>query len=360
MAKRALVTGITGQDGAYLAQLLLNEGYEVHGVIRRSSHRGVEDHRLRWLGVAERVQLHDGDIADISSLQRIVQEVRPDEIYNLAAQSFVASSWRQPLLTTNVTAVGVTNMLEAMRLGAPNARFYQASSAEMYGLIQEPVQNEKTPFYPRSPYAVAKLYGHWMTVNYRESFGLHASSGILFNHESPLRGVEFVTRKVTNGVARIKARPGRTNCGWATSTPSATGALPRDYVRSDVADAAAGQAGRFCRSRHGITTTVRDMCRIAFEHVGLDMEKYVVIDPAFYRPAEVEVLLGDSSKARTTLGWEPRIPLDALIKEMVEADLEQLVRHSSESAVSRLKSVVANWQDRGVAALAEARETRQA
>ena len=184
MAKRALVTGITGQDGAYLARLLLNEGYEVHGVIRRSSHRGVEDHRLRWLGVADRVQLHDGDIADISSLQRIVQEARPDEIYNLAAQSFVASSWRQPILTANVTAVGVTNMLEAMRLGAPKARFYQASSAEMYGLIQEPLQNEKTPFYPRSPYAVAKLYGHWMTVNYRESFGLHASSGILFNHEA--------------------------------------------------------------------------------------------------------------------------------------------------------------------------------
>ncbi len=204
MTKQALLTGITGQDGAYLAQLLLNEGYEVHGVIRRSSHRGVEDHRLRWLGVADRVRLHDGDLADLSSLLRIVQEVQPDEIYNLAAQSFVASSWRQPILTANVTAVGVTNVLEAMRLGAPKARFYQASSSEMYGLIQEPMQSEKTPFYPRSPYAVAKLYGHWITVNYRESFGLHASSGILFNHESPLRGVEFVTRKVTNGVARIK------------------------------------------------------------------------------------------------------------------------------------------------------------
>ncbi len=204
MAKRALVTGITGQDGAYLSQFLLEKGYEVHGVIRRSSHRGVEDHRLRWLGVADRVHLHDGDLADLSSLLRTVNDVQPDEIYNLAAQSFVASSWRQPLLTANVTAIGVTNMLEAMRIGAPGARFYQASSSEMYGLIQEPMQSETTPFYPRSPYAVAKLYGHWITVNYRESFGLHASSGILFNHESPLRGVEFVTRKVTRTVAAIK------------------------------------------------------------------------------------------------------------------------------------------------------------
>ena len=351
MTKRALVTGITGQDGAYLAQLLLSEGYEVHGVIRRSSHRGVEDHRLRSLGVAERVQLHDGDIADISSLQRIVQEVRPDEIYNLAAQSFVASSWRQPLLTTNVTAVGVTNMLEAMRLGAPNARFYQASSAEMYGLIQEPTQNEKTPFYPRSPYAVAKLYGHWMTVNYRESFGLHASSGILFNHESPLRGVEFVTRKVTNGVARIKLgladelRLGNIDAkrDWGHA---------KDYVRAMWLMLRQEQPSDYVIAS-GVTTTVRDMCRIAFEHVGLEMEKYVVIDPAFYRPAEVEVLLGDSSKARKTLGWEPRIPLDALIKEMVDADLEQVVSYSSESAISRLKSVVANWQDCGVAAESE-------
>ena len=355
MAKRALVTGITGQDGAYLAQLLLSEGYEVHGVIRRSSHRGVEDHRLRWLGVAERVQLHDGDIADISSLQRIVQEVRPDEIYNLAAQSFVASSWRQPLLTTNVTAVGVTNMLEAMRLGAPKARFYQASSAEMYGLIQEPVQNEKTPFYPRSPYAVAKLYGHWITVNYRESFGLHASSGILFNHESPLRGVEFVTRRVSNGVARIKLgladelRLGNIDAkrDWGHA---------KDYVRAMWLMLQQETPDDYVIAS-GVTTTVRDMCRIAFEHVGLDMEKYVVIDPAFYRPAEVEVLLGDSSKARKTLGWEPRIPLDALIKEMVDADLERVVRHSSESAVSRLKSVAANWQDSGVAA--EPEQSRQ-
>ena len=355
MAKRALVTGITGQDGAYLAQLLLSEGYEVHGVIRRSSHRGVEDHRLRWLGVAEMVLPHDGDIADISSLLRIVREVQPDEIYNLAAQSFVASSWRQPLLTTNVTAVGVTNMLEAMRLGAPNARFYQASCAEMYGLIQQPLQNEKTPFYPRSPYAVAKLYGHWMTVNYRESFGLHASSGILFNHESPLRGVEFVTRKVTDGVARIKlGLAGDLRLGNIDAKRDWGHA--KDYVRAMWLMLQQETPDDYVIAS-GVTTTVRDMCRIAFEHVGLDMEKYVVIDPAFYRPAEVEVLLGDPSKARKTLGWEPRIPLDALIKEMVDADLERVVRHSSESAVSRLKSVTANWQDRGVAA--EPEQSRQ-
>jgi GDPmannose 4,6-dehydratase len=322
MTKQALLTGITGQDGAYLAQLLLNEGYEVHGVIRRSSHRGVEDHRLRWLGVADKVRLHDGDLADLSSLLRIVQEVQPDEIYNLAAQSFVASSWRQPILTANVTAVGVTNMLEAMRLEAPKARFYQASSSEMYGLIQEPLQNEKTPFYPRSPYAVAKLYGHWITVNYRESFGLHASSGILFNHESPLRGVEFVTRKVTNGVARIKLgladelRLGNIDAkrDWGHA---------KDYVRAMWLMLQQEKPDDYVVAT-GVTTTVRDMCRIAFEHVGLDMEKYVVIDPAFYRPAEVEVLLGDSSKARKALGWEPRIPLDALIKEMLDADLDRV------------------------------------
>lgn len=202
--KIAIITGITGQDGAYLSQLLLSKGYEVHGIIRRSSHRGVEDHRLRWLGLGGKVHLHDADLGDLSSLLSTMQDVRPTEIYNLAAQSYVASSWRQPVLTANVTAVGVTNVLEAMRLGAPDARFYQASSSEMYGLIQESRQSEKTPFYPRSPYAVAKLYGHWITVNYRESFGLHASSGILFNHESPLRGIEFVTRKVTHTVAGVK------------------------------------------------------------------------------------------------------------------------------------------------------------
>ena len=324
MTKRALLTGVTGQDGAYLAQLLLGEGYEVHGVVRRSSHRGVDDHRLRWLGLADKVHLHDGDLSDLSSLMRIVQEAQPGEIYNLAAQSFVASSWRQPILTANITAVGVTNMLEAMRIFAPTARFYQASSSEMYGLIQQPMQSEATPFYPRSPYAVAKLYGHWITVNYRESFGLHASSGILFNHESPLRGIEFVTRKVTDGVARIKL-------GKAKELRLGNIDAKRDW----------GHAGDYVRAMWlmlqqekpddyvvatGVTTSVRDMCRVAFDHVGLDMEKHVVIDSAFYRPAEVDVLLGDAAKARAKLGWKPEIALDALIREMVDADIERVKR----------------------------------
>jgi GDPmannose 4,6-dehydratase len=324
MTKRALVTGVTGQDGAYLSQLLLDKGYEVHGVIRRSSHRGVEDHRLRWLGIADKLHLHDGDLGDLSSLLRIVQDTRPDEIYNLAAQSYVASSWRQPVLTANVTAVGVANVLEAMRIGAPGARFYQASSSEMYGLIQEPMQSEKTPFYPRSPYAVAKLYGHWITVNYRESFGLHASSGILFNHESPLRGVEFVTRKVTHAVACIKLgkahelRLGNIDAkrDWGHA---------KDYVRAMWMMLQQETPDDYVVAT-GVTTTVRDMCRIAFGHAGLDMDKHVVIDPAFYRPAEVDVLLGDSAKARKALGWAPSVTLDGMIREMVDADLERVKR----------------------------------
>jgi GDPmannose 4,6-dehydratase len=326
MAKRALLTGVTGQDGAYLAQLLLSKGYEVHGVIRRSSHRGVEDHRLRWLGVADKVTLHDGDLADLSSLIRIVQDVRPDEIYNLAAQSFVASSWRQPVLTANITAVGVTNMLEAMRIEAPGARFYQASSSEMYGLIQEPMQSETTPFYPRSPYAVAKLYGHWITVNYRESFGIHASSGILFNHESPLRGVEFVTRKVSSAVARIKLGK-QSDLRLGNIDAKRDWGHARDYVRAMWLMLQQDKPDDYVIAT-GVTTTVRDMCRIAFDYVGLDMNKYVVIDPAFYRPAEVDVLLGDSGKARKALGWEPEIGLDALIKEMVDADIERVKREA--------------------------------
>ncbi len=322
MSKRALLTGITGQDGAYLSQFLLDKGYEVFGVIRRSSHRGVEDHRLRWLGVADKVTLIDGDMSDLSSLVRIVKEVQPGEIYNLAAQSFVASSWRQPILTANITAVGVTNILEAMRAEKPDARFYQASSSEMFGLIQEEKQNEKTPFYPRSPYAVAKLYGHWITVNYRESFGMHASSGILFNHESPLRGIEFVTRKVTDAVARIKLGKAK-ELRLGNIDAKRDWGHARDYVRAmwlmlqqDKPDDYVVATGR--------TTTVRDMCRIAFEHVGLDMNKYVVIDPAFYRPAEVEVLLGDPAKARAALGWEAKISLEDMIKEMLDADLDRV------------------------------------
>lgn len=319
---RALITGITGQDGAYLSQLLLSKGYEVFGVIRRSSHRGIEDHRLRWLGVADRVRLLDGDLADYSSLVRIVKEVQPDEIYNLAAQSFVASSWQQPVLTANVTGVGVLNMLEAVRAEKPDARFYQASSSEMYGLIQEPMQSESTPFYPRSPYAVAKLYGHWITVNYRESFGIHASSGILFNHESPLRGIEFVTRKVTDGVARIKLglqndlRLGNIDAqrDWGHA---------RDYVKAMWLMLQQDTPDDYVVAT-GVTTTVRDMCRIAFEHAGLDMNAHLVIDPAFYRPAEVDVLLGNPAKARKQLGWAPETDLKQMITEMVDADLARV------------------------------------
>jgi GDPmannose 4,6-dehydratase len=322
LAKRALLTGITGQDGAYLSQFLLSKGYEVTGIVRRSSHKGLEEHRLQWLEIDKQVRLLYGDIADLSSLLRIVQQIQPDEIYNLAAQSFVASSWDQAILTAEITGVGVVNMLEAMRIGAPQARFYQASSSEMYGKIREPMQSELTPFHPRSPYAVAKLYGHWITVNYRESFGLHASSGILFNHESPLRGIEFVTRKVTDGVARIKLglakelRLGNIDAkrDWGHA---------RDYVRAmwlmlqqPTADDYVVATGR--------TTTIRDMCKIAFDHAGLEMDKYVVIDPAFFRPAEVNVLLGNPAKAKERLGWSPQISLEEMIVEMVDADLARL------------------------------------
>ena len=297
------------------------------GVIRRSSHRGVEDHRLRWLGIANDVRLLDGDLADLSSLIRITQDVQPDEIYNLAAQSFVASSWRQPILTANITAVGVANMLEAVRIAAPSARFYQASSSEMYGLIQQAMQNEKTPFYPRSPYAVAKLYGHWITVNYRESFGLHASSGILFNHESPLRGIEFVTRKASDGVARIKLGKAK-ELRLGNIDAKRDWGHAKDYVRAMWLMLQQEKPDDYVVAT-GRTTTVRDMCRIAFAHAGLDMEKHVVIDPAFYRPAEVDVLLGDASKARTALGWEPQIALEELMREMVDADIERVRREQA-------------------------------
>lgn len=320
--KRALITGVTGQDGAYLASLLLSEGYEVHGLVRRSASSDVIDARLRWLGIVGQIELHDGNLTDLSCLIRVLREVKPHEIYNLAAQSFVKSSWHQPLLTGSVTGLGAANVLEAARLEAPEARFYQASSSEMYGLIQAPVQSETTPFYPRSPYAAAKLYAHWMTVNYRESFGMHCSSGILFNHESPLRGIEFVTRKITDGVARIKL-------GQATALQ--LGNLDakrdwghaRDYVRAmwlmlqqDVPDDYVVATGR--------TASVRDFCELAFRHVGLSMEDHVTIDERFLRPAEVEVLLGDPTKAKAQLGWVAETSLEDLVAEMVDADLVRL------------------------------------
>ena len=318
---RALVTGVTGQDGAYLSQFLLDRGYEVFGLLRRSASADVIDERLRWLGIGGKVRMLDGNLIDVSSLIRVVQEVKPHEVYNLGAQSFVKSSWNQPLLTGQVTALGAANMLEAVRIAWPQARFYQASSSEMYGLIQEPLQNEKTPFYPRSPYAIAKLYAHWMVVNYRESFGLFGCNGILFNHESPLRGIEFVTRKVTDGAAQIKLGLA-TDLKLGNLEAKRDWGHARDYVRAmwmmlqqDVAEDYVVASGR--------TTSVRDMCRIAFAHVGLHYEDHVTTDQAFLRPAEVDVLLGDASKARTKLGWQPQITLEELIGEMVDADLER-------------------------------------
>ena len=317
--KKALVTGVTGQDGAYLSQLLLSKGYEVHGLLRRSASADVIDARLKWLGIDGQATLHDGNLTDITSLIRVLQEVQPDEIYNLGAQSFVKSSWQQPLLTGQVTAIGVSNMLEAVRIAAPKARFYQASSSEMYGLIQHPMQSEKTPFYPRSPYAVAKLYGHWMTVNYRESFGLHASSGILFNHESPLRGIEFVTRKITDGVARIKLGKAR-ELPLGNLDAKRDWGHARDYVKAmwlmlqqDKPDDYVVATGR--------TETVREFCRLAFGHVGLNYEDHVTVDPRFMRPAEVDVLLGDAGKAKAKLGWQAETTLEQLAAEMVDADL---------------------------------------
>ncbi|MFT2112626.1 GDP-mannose 4,6-dehydratase [Marinomonas sp. 2405UD68-3] len=320
--KTAFITGITGQDGAYLAKLLLDKGYKVVGANPRRSSNGANFWRLNWLGITDQVTLEDCDLVDLSSLIRILTKHQPDEIYNLAAQSFVQTSWAQPLLTGQVTGLGAANVLEAMRLVSPNARLYQASTSEMYGLIQEPMQSEATPFYPRSPYAVAKLYAHWMTVNYRESFNLYACSGILFNHESPLRGLEFVTRKVTDAVARIKLglqnelRLGNIDAkrDWGHA---------QDYVKAmwlmlqqDTPDDFVIATGR--------TTTVRDMCKIAFEHVGLNMDDYVTIDPEFFRPAEVDVLLGNPAKAQEKLGWSATTTLEEMIVEMVEADLKQL------------------------------------
>ncbi|RWM31954.1 MAG: GDP-mannose 4,6-dehydratase [Mesorhizobium sp.] len=323
MTKTALITGITGQDGAYLAELLLAKGYEVHGLARRSSTADVNTTRLKWLGIEKDVRIVDGNLTDLSGLARTMRDIRPDEVYNLAAQSFVKSSWQQPILTGNVTGMGVTNVLEALRLESPGARFYQASSSEMYGLIQEPMQSEATPFYPRSPYAVAKLYGHWITVNYRESFSLHASSGILFNHESPLRGIEFVTRKVTDAVARIK-KGMATQLRLGNIDAKRDWGHSKDYVRAMWLMLQQDQPDDYVVAT-GRTTTVRDMCRIAFEHVGLKMDDHLVIDPDLFRPAEVEVLLGNPAKAKAKLGWEATISLEEMIREMVDADLE---RHS--------------------------------
>ena len=315
---KALITGITGQDGSYLAEFLLAKGYEVVGIVRRTSHHSYEriDHLI------PRVRIVAADLLDQHSLTTALQEVQPDEVYNLAAQSFVPTSFTQPVLTGEFTALGVTRILEALRLACPSARFYQASSSEMFGKVTETPQNERTPFYPRSPYGVAKLYGHWITVNYREAYGLYAASGILFNHESPRRGMEFVTRKVTDGVARIalgladELRVGnlqaRRDWGYAWDYVDAMWRMlqaptPTDYVVGT-----------------GVMHSVEDLVRVAFLHVGLEWQKYVKIDPQFHRPAEVDMLLADPAKIGAELGWEPKTSFEQLITMMVDADVARL------------------------------------
>ena len=318
----ALVTGITGQDGAYLSKFLLDKGYEVHGILRRSASADVVDARLKWTGVAEKITQHDGNLTDLSCLIRIVQEVQPAEVYNLAAQSFVKSSWQQPLLTGSVTGLGAVNMLEAVRIACPTARFYQASSSEMFGLVREPIQSEGTPFYPRSPYGIAKLYAHWMTINYRESFGLHGSCGILFNHESPLRGIEFVTRKITDGVARISLGM-QDKLSLGNLDAKRDWGHARDYVRAmwlmlqqDAPDDYVIATGR--------TVSIRDFCDLAFAQVGLNAQDHIVTDPRYMRPAEVDVLLGNPEKAKQKLGWAPETTLEDMVAEMVQADIKRL------------------------------------
>ena len=318
MAKRAIITGITGQDGSYLAELLLDKGYEVVGAVRRSS----APNYWRIEHLLPRLQLRPADLLDQLSLVRMIDEVRPHELYNLAAMSFVPASWDQPLLTGEYNAMGVTRVLEAIRQVDSSIRLYQASSSEMFGKVREVPQTELTPFHPRSPYGVSKAFAHYITVNYRESYGLFACSGVLFNHESPRRGVEFVTRKVTDGVARIKL-------GLADSLALGNLDAQRDwgfagdYVRAMYLMLQQDQPDDYVISM-GVSHSVRDLVETAFGHVGLDYERYVRIDPAFLRPAEVDHLIGDASKARRELGWEPRVDFRGLITMMVDADVERL------------------------------------
>ena len=320
MNKHALITGVTGQDGAYLAKLLLDKGYRVYGLVARRS--SDTSWRLRELGIANDIEYIEGDLADACSIQRAVIKSRPDEVYNLGAQSFVGSSWDQPVTTGVVDGLGVTHVLEAIRQFSPESRFYQASTSEMFGLIQAERQDESTPFYPRSPYGVAKLYGHWITVNYRESFGLHASSGILFNHESPLRGIEFVTRKVTDAVARIKLGKQK-ELRLGNIDAKRDWGYAGDYVEAMWLMLQQDQADDYVVAT-GQTSTVRDMCSLAFEQVGLNYQDHVVIDPRYFRPAEVDVLLGNPAKAKRQLGWSARTTLAELIAMMVEADLRRV------------------------------------
>jgi GDPmannose 4,6-dehydratase len=318
--KRALITGITGQDGSYLAELLLDKGYEVHGMVRRASTEKFE--RIEHL--RDRITLHQGDLLDQRSLVDTLRAAEPDEVYNLAAMSFVAVSWTQPTLTAEFTGVGVTRMLEALREAAPEARFYQASSSEMFGKVLETPQTESTAFYPRSPYGVAKCYGHFITVNYRESYDMHLSSGILFNHESPRRGLEFVTRKITWHAAAIKLGQ-RDELPLGNLDAKRDWGYAKDYVEAMWAMLQLDAPEDFVIAT-GETNTVRRCVEIAFDQVGLDWEPYVKIDDSLKRPAEVDLLVGDPAKAKRVLGWEPRTNFEQLIRLMVDADLELLSR----------------------------------
>ena len=316
--RRALITGITGQDGSYLAELLLEEGYEVCGVVRRSSTEAYE----RIQGIKDQVNLVQADLTDQVSMIDVISEVRPNEVFNLAAQSFVPTSWKQPILTGDVTALGVTRMLEAVRIVDKSIRFYQASSSEMFGKVVETPQTETTPFYPRSPCGVAKVYGHWITINYRESYGMFACSGILFNHESPRRGLEFVTRKVTDGAARIKQ--GLSNeLRLGNLDAKRDWGFAKDYVRAMWLMLQQDTPADYVIAS-GETHTVRRMCEIAFSHVGLDYNDHVKVDPKFYRPAEVELLLGGCAKAKKALNWEPEVSFEQLIQMMVDTDMQRV------------------------------------
>ncbi len=318
MSPRALITGITGQDGSYLAELLLGKGYDVVGMVRRSSTVNFE----RIAHIQDRIEFVAGDLLDEVSMISILREHRPDEVYNLAAQSFVQTSWSQPVFTGETTALGVTRILDAIRIVDPDIRFYQASSSEMFGKVLEVPQHEDTPFYPRSPYGVAKVYGHWITVNYRESYGLHATSGILFNHESPRRGLEFATRKISHGVARIKL--GLTDeLRLGNLESQRDWGFAGDYVEAMWLMLQQPEGDNFVVSTDE-THSVREFCELAFSHVGLNYEDYVVQDERFFRPAEVDLLVGDSSKSRRVLGWKPKVSFPELVRMMVDADLALL------------------------------------
>jgi len=319
---KALITGVTGQDGSYLAEFLLEKGYDVIGMVRRSS--TVNFGRIKHF--QEKITIVPGDLLDQMSLVEILQEHHPDEVYNLAAQSFVPTSWNQPVFTGEVTALGVTRILDAIRMVDPSIKFYQASSSEMFGKVREVPQNENTPFYPRSPYGVAKVYGHWITVNYRESYGLCATSGILFNHTSPRRGLEFVLRKITHGVAKIKlGLANELRLGNLDSCRDI--GFAGDYVEAMWLMLQQPEPDNYVIAT-GETHSIREMCEKAFGYAGLDWQEYVVQDPRFMRPAEVDLLVGDASKARNVLGWEPRIGFERLIQMMVDADLELLSREN--------------------------------